>query len=146
MRNKGHWGVCFSLSRTRGSICPSTSFLPLPSKQETPHSSTNIKKRKEKKRKKERKKEKKSVLAYLWCQSLCWRKHSNPASLSKKQAGSLYAAVHPPPSTHLFSAGQPNNSIMNMKCLLIDVYGSWSQAENMWLLDTGLTWLCFCFT
>lgn len=97
-----------------------------PSKQKTPHPSKNM------------------LLAYLWCQLLCWRKGSFPATLSKTGQITLRSSSLLP-SPHLFSASQPNNSIMNMKCLLIDVYGSW-RGWKYGLLDTGLTWLSFCFT
>lgn len=126
MGNKGHWRVCFLLSRTSGSIWPSTLPLCSASKQQTPHRSKNM------------------LLAYLWCQLLCWRKGSIPATLSKTGQITLHSSSLLP-SPHLFSAGQPNNSIMNMKCLLIDVYGSWSGWKYR-LLDMGLTWLSFCFT
>lgn len=126
MGNKGHWRVCFLLSRTRGSICPSTLSLCSPSEQETPHPSKNM------------------LLAYLWCQLLCWRKGSISATFSRTGRITLHSSSLLP-SLHLFSAGQLNNSIMNMKCLLIDDYGSWSGWKYS-LLDMGLTWLSFCFT
>lgn len=125
MGNKGRWRVCFSLSRTRGSICPSTLSLCSPSEQKTPHPSKNM------------------LLAYLWCQLLCWRKGSIPATISKNGRITLHSSLLLP-SPHFFSAGQLNNSIMNMKCLLIDVYGSWSGWKYR-LLDMGLTWLNFLF-
>lgn len=126
MGNKGHRRVCFSLSRTRGSICPSTLSFCSPSKQETPHPSKNM------------------LLAYLWCQLLCWRKGNIPATVSKTGWITLRSSSLLP-SPHLFAAGQPNNSIMKIKSLLIDVYKSWS-GWKYGLLDMGLTWLSFCFT
>lgn len=54
--------------------------------------------------------------------ALLEKKGSIPATVSKTGQITLHSSSLLP-SPHLYSAGQPN-SIMNMKCLLIDVYGS----------------------
>lgn len=84
----------------------------------------------------------------------CWRKRQLfPATLSERNWLDLFAAAAAAAARRLrlhtsFSAGPcPNHSIMNMKCLLIDVYG---KSEWLKMLDGaighGLDLIKFCFT
>lgn len=82
----------------------------------------------------------------------CWRKRQLfPATLSETGWIPLLPAAAAAGRLRLhtsFSAGPgPNHSIMNMKCLLIDVYG---KSEWLKILDGaighGLDLIKFCFT
>lgn len=78
----------------------------------------------------------------------CWRKRQLFPANSAKLVGSL-CCCSPACYFHTsFSAGPgPSYSIMNMKCLLIDVYG---KSEWLKILDGpighGLDLIKFCFT